>query len=138
MTESQNHSNPPTPASTAFVDRRSGLDRRDDPANQSKVDLDRRRGPGRRLTDFTKAAEGGEHTEEQFLFVQAIDAFKKANGKTFPNWTDVLEVVRLLGYRKTQPSSIEGFDDKDFTEKPDAPHRMRTYPHEQDEDRKAA
>lgn len=129
---------PASPSTPAFVDRRSGVDRRDDPANQGKVDLDRRRGPGRRLTDFTKAAEEGEHTNEQFLFVKAIDAFKQANGKTFPNWTDVLEVVRLLGYRKTQPCVIDGFEDQDFTEKPDAPHKMRTYPHEQDDDRKAA
>ena len=131
--------NTPDPNETARVDRRSGVDRRDDPKSKpSQVDLDRRRGPGRRLTDFTNAAEEGEHTREQFLFVQAIDAFKKANGKTFPTWTDVLEVVRLLGYRKTQEHTIAGLDAEDFTEKPDTPHRMRTYPHEVDEDRKAA
>ncbi|MEM1424279.1 MAG: hypothetical protein AAGH64_09770 [Planctomycetota bacterium] len=129
----------PDPNDRARLDRRSGLDRRDDPKNApSQVDLDRRRGPGRRLTDFTKAAEEGEHTREQFLFVQAIDAFKRANGKTFPTWTDVLEVVRLLGYRKTQEHTISGLDAEDFTEKPDAPHRMRTYPHDADEDRRAA
>ncbi|GAB4517005.1 MAG: hypothetical protein Tsb0013_21360 [Phycisphaerales bacterium] len=133
------HDNHDHPGDPAIVDRRSGLDRRDDPsASPNAVDLDRRRGPGRRLTDFTKAAEEGEHTAEQFLFVKAIDAFKKANGKTFPTWTDVLEVVRLLGYRKTQPHAIADLDAQDFTEKPDAPHRMRTYPHETDEDRKAA
>jgi hypothetical protein len=132
------HEAPSAPDAPAKVDRRSGLDRRDDPASD-KVDLDRRRGPGRRLTDFMKSAEEGEHTAEQFLFVKAIDAFKKANGKTFPTWTDVLEVVRLLGYRKTQPSIIEGIDAEDFTEKPDTPHNVRTYAHTRDdEDRRAA
>ena len=29
------------------------------------------------------------------MFVMAIDAFKRVNEKTFPSWTDVLEVVRL-------------------------------------------
>ena len=36
----------------------------------------------------------------------AINAFKEANGRTFPTWTDVLEVVRKLGYRKTLPSEL--------------------------------
>jgi hypothetical protein len=123
----------------SVVDRRSGLDRRQHPDHEaSSVDLDRRRGPGRRLTDFTKNAEEGSHSREQFLFVQAIDAFKKANGKTFPNWTDVLEVVRLLGYRKTCPSAIELTNAEDWTEKPDAPHNARTYEHDATDARKAA
>src|SRR6185295_88589 len=69
--------------------------------------LERRRGPGRRLSDFVKAAEEGEMTQEQFLFLMAIEGFKKANNKVYPSWTDVLEVLRLLGYRKTQASQIK-------------------------------
>lgn len=61
-------------------------------------------------------------TNEQFLFLMAIDAFKRVNGKTFPNWSDVLEVVRKLGYRKTMPSELElGGRAEDWTERPDAP-----------------
>ncbi len=61
-------------------------------------------------------------TPEQFMFVQAIDAFKRVNGKTFPTWTDVLEVVRRLGYRKTQPSELQlGSKVEDWMERPDAP-----------------
>ena len=60
-------------------------------------------------------------TNEQFLFVQAIDAFKRVNGKTFPTWTDVLEVIRRLGYRKTLPSELcLGSKAEDWTERPDA------------------
>ena len=72
----------------------------------SQSDLDRRRGPGRRRTDFLRAAEEGEMNREQFMFLVAINAFKEANGRTFPTWTDVLEVVRKLGYRKTLPSEL--------------------------------
>lgn len=93
---------PPNPLSV--VDRRSGLDRRD--REDASTNLERRRGPGRRRSDFLRAAEEGEMTEEQFLFIQAIDAFKRVNGKTFPTWTDVLAVVRKLGYRKTMPSEL--------------------------------
>ena len=61
-------------------------------------------------------------TQEQFLFVQAIEAFKRVNGKTFPTWTDVLEVVRRLGYRKTQHSELRlGRKAEDWTERSDAP-----------------
>ena len=95
----------------SVVDRRSGLDRRELLEQLSELDeastgLERRRGPGRRLNDSLRSAEEGELTKEQFLFVMAMEAFKKANGKTFPTWTDVLEVMRLLGYRKTMPMEI--------------------------------
>jgi hypothetical protein len=87
--------------------------------------LERRRGPGRRLSDFTKAAEEGELTQEQFLFLMAIEGFKKANNKVYPSWTDVLEVVRLLGYRKTMPSEIRLRNAEDWQEAPDAPAEVR-------------
>ena len=94
------------PKSTGeIVDRRSGIDRRN-LSTPSQSDLDRRRGPGRRRTDFLRAAEEGEMNREQFMFLIAINAFKEANGRTFPTWTDVLEVVRKLGYRKTLPSEL--------------------------------
>ena len=104
------------------VDRRAGLDRRSGQAPSPGTNLERRRGPGRRRSDFLKAADEGEMTAEQFLFVMAIDTFKRVNSKTFPSWTDVLEVVRKLGYRKTMPSelSLPGQVD-DWTERADAP-----------------
>ena len=106
---------PPNPLSV--VDRRSGLDRRD--REDASTNLERRRGPGRRRSDFLRAAEEGEMTEEQFLFIQAIDAFKRVNGKTFPTWTDVLAVVRKLGYRKTMPSELTlSNQTADWTEAP--------------------
>ena len=81
-------------------ERRSGRDRRDD------TGLERRRGPGRRLSDDRKAAEEGEMTSEQFEFVMAIEAYKKVNKRMYPTWTEVLEVFRQLGYRKVLPRDI--------------------------------
>lgn len=86
---------------------------------------ERGRGPGRRLSDFSRAAEEGELTDEQFLFLKAIEAFKLSNNKTYPSWTDVLEVVRLLGYRKTAPSELAIRGTEDFTEKATAPSNVR-------------
>jgi hypothetical protein len=102
------------------IDRRLGLDRRDE-ADGRNTSLERRRGPGRRRSDFLRSAEEGEMTSEQYLFLRAIEAFKRANGKSFPSWTDVLEVIRRLGYRKTQSSEIDlGGCVDDWTEQPDA------------------
>ncbi|MBK7406530.1 MAG: hypothetical protein IPJ41_18525 [Phycisphaerales bacterium] len=104
-------------------DRRSGRDRRD--GQPEATGFERRRGPGRRLSDFVKAAEEGEMTKEQFLFLVAIDAFKKANNVWYPSWSDVLEVIRLLGYRKTTPSEISFRNAEDWTESPEAPSGVR-------------
>ena len=38
--------------------------------------------------------------EEQFAFIMAIDEYKRVNNRPFPTWTEVLEVIKHLGYRK--------------------------------------
>ncbi len=108
----------------SVVDQRARPDRRKENVG-SPNGLERRRGAGRRLSDFSKAAEEGEMTKEQFLFLMAIESFKKANGKTYPSWTDVLEVIRLLGYRKTMPSEAQVRNADDWREAPDAPAQVR-------------
>src|SRR5690606_15458847 len=69
------------------ADRRLGIDRRQ-LESEAPTGLERRRSAGRRLSDFTRSAEEGELTQEQFLFLMAIDGFKKANGVTLPTGTD--------------------------------------------------
>ncbi len=60
-------------------------------------------------------------TQEQFMFVMAIDSFKRVNGLTFPTWTEVLEVIRKLGYRKTMASELNlGDRVEDWSERPDS------------------
>ncbi len=104
------------------VDRRVFPSRRD---VESETGLERRRGAGRRLSDFQKSAEEGEMNQEQFMFLMAIDAFKKGNARQFPTWTDVLEVIRLLGYRKTMCSELCLSNAEDWTEQADAPANVR-------------
>lgn len=81
-------------------ERRKSVDRRED------TGLERRRGPGRRRNDDRRSAEEGEMTPEQFEFVMAIQTYKKVNKRMFPTWTEVLEVVNQLGYRKVQARDI--------------------------------
>ena len=68
---------------------------------------DNRRGPGRRLSDVRKAAEEGEMTGEQFEFVMAVEMYKKVNKRLYPTWTEVLEVLHQIGYRKVLPREIK-------------------------------
>ena len=78
---------------------RRGADRRESPVDR-RAGLERRRGPGRRRSDSRRSAEEGELNSEQFEFVMAMDEYKRVNKKPFPSWTEVLEVIKYLGYRK--------------------------------------
>ncbi len=72
-----------------------------------RVGMDRRRGPGRRRSDDRRSAEEGEMNDKQFAFIQAIDEYKKVNNKPFPTWTEVLDILVALGYRKVaKPQDI--------------------------------
>ncbi|HEX4052976.1 MAG TPA: hypothetical protein VHX86_01800 [Tepidisphaeraceae bacterium] len=105
----------------SVIDRRGGLERRHKTRAESDytgperraaerretTGLERRRGPGRRLSDDRRCAEEGEMTAEQFEFVMAIETYKKVNKRMYPTWTEVLEVVQQLGYRKVSPRSVD-------------------------------
>jgi hypothetical protein len=89
----------------------SGQERRKKTRRKSVVDrrtgLERRRGPGRRRSDERRSAEEGEMTAEQFEFIMAINEYKRVNKRPFPTWTEVLDVIQALGYRKVaEPQDI--------------------------------
>jgi hypothetical protein len=103
------------------TDRRTGLERRCQTAEQSgysgperrgpwnerrETGLERRRGPGRRLEDDRKSAEEGEMNPYQFEFVMAVQTYKKVNKRLYPTLTEILEVVQQLGYRKVSQREI--------------------------------
>lgn len=86
------------------VDRRTGADRRAGTgADDRRSGLDRRRGPGIRRTEERRSAEEGEMSQEQFDFIRAINEYKQVNSRPFPTWTEVLDVIKALGYRKVAP-----------------------------------
>lgn len=94
-------------------ERRMSGDRREHEVDRRVVNLgsptglERRRGPGRRRTDDRRSAEEGEMTDEQFEFVLAVDTYKRLNNRPFPSWTEILEIVKQLGYRKVEASTIQ-------------------------------
>lgn len=86
----------------SVVDRRSGADRRGAGGAELSA-FDRRRGPGRRRTDYRRDAEEGHMNEEQLEFIKAVDEYKRVNSRPFPTWTEVLDLILYLGYRKVAP-----------------------------------
>ena len=90
-----------------FIEHRGGQDRRESVVDR-RLGLERRRGPGRRRSDERKSAEEGQMSDEQFEFLMAIDEYKRKNMRPFPTWTEVLEVIKALGYRKVaEPQPLE-------------------------------
>ena len=91
------------------TERRNGTDRRESVVDR-RLGLDRRRGPGKRRSDQRKAAEEGQMSDEQFEFLMAVDEYKRKNARPFPTWTEVLELIKALGYRKVaQPKPLERY-----------------------------
>lgn len=72
------------------------IDRRNrEPAERKKHDADRRR-----LVDPTTCER--EYTDEEISFMRAMDQYKRDNRRPFPTWSEVLEVLFSLGYRKVE------------------------------------
>ncbi|GAH63758.1 unnamed protein product [marine sediment metagenome] len=69
-------------------DRRSGFDRRRD--LRRKEDQ----------AAFQKRVEEGDLTLEEIEFVRAIDRYKQKFNRPFPTWSEVLAIVKELGYTK--------------------------------------
>ncbi len=56
----------------------------------------RRKQQRRRQIDPTTCER--EYNDDELLFMQALDAYKRSSGRMFPTCSEVLEVVRSLGY----------------------------------------
>ena len=94
----------------ARTDRRSGKDRRnqsDRRRGAEKVEIERRSGgqrrqkvERRRQIDPTTCER--DYTDAEIEFMTAIDRYRRENGRPFPTWSEVLEVVSSLGYEKVQ------------------------------------
>jgi len=67
------------------VERRSGGERR-------------HQGERRRQVDPTTCER--DYNDEEIIFMKAMDQYKRDNRRPFPTWSEVLEVLYSLGYRK--------------------------------------
>ena len=61
----------------------------------------------RRLIDPTTCER--DYSEDEAEFMKAMDRYKRENRRPFPTWSEVLEVMRSLGYRKVaEPTEMPG------------------------------
>jgi len=98
---------------SVFAQRRDAVKERRKAVVDRRLSLDRRRGPGKRRSEDRRSAEEGQMTDEQFDFVTAIDEYKRLNQKPFPTWTEVLEIIKAMGYRKiAEPQPLDTADSK--------------------------
>ena len=77
-----------------MADRRSGADRRTSPERRYAL---------RRKADqeaFQKRVEEGDLTLEEIEFVRAVDRYKRKFNQPFPTWSEILAIVKELGYTK--------------------------------------
>jgi hypothetical protein len=94
------------PTNYSGAERRARVDRRVQPDRRSggerRIGFDRRHA-FRRIEDqqaFQKRIEDGELTLEEIQFVRAIDHYKRKFNRPFPTWSEVLAIVKELGYTK--------------------------------------
>jgi hypothetical protein len=101
----------PDPRDRRREDRRSGADRRagrEAPHGVDRRQTDRRHGERRTEPPVPgKYRAGARHMNEYPLlpeemeFINAINAYKQRHARPFPTWSEVLHVLRALGYTKT-------------------------------------
>ena len=93
------------------MDRRTNDRRKSDRRQQEvAVENERREGPRRKVQrrrqiDPTTCER--DYTDHEIEFMQALDAYKRANGRMFPTCSEILEVVRDLGYHRLNDEQIE-------------------------------
>jgi len=91
-------------------DRRKLQDRRSNDSETNYVGEERRRTPRRKVErrrqiDPTTCER--DYTDDEIEFMKAMDIYKRKSGRQFPTWSEVLEVVQNLGYRKVaEPTEI--------------------------------
>jgi hypothetical protein len=58
----------------------------------------------RRFVDPTTCER--EYTEAEMEFMLAMSEYKQRSGRMFPTWSEVLEVLRALGYEKVEEAAV--------------------------------
>jgi hypothetical protein len=101
------------------VDRRAPADRRGTASASDRrkknipVAFERRTGSDRRGVERRRQVDPTtcelDYTGEEVEFMRTMDVYKRLSGRQFPTWTEVLEVLHSMGYRKiAEPTPLPG------------------------------
>jgi len=87
------------------TDRRQKNDRRkkNEPVAQERRQGERRQKVQRRRQIDPTTCER-DYTADEIEFMQAMDDYKRRSGRMFPTCSEILEVIREIGYVKQSPS----------------------------------
>ena len=67
--------------------------------------VDQRKTERRRQIDPTTCER--DYSDQEIDFMKAMDDYKRRSGRQFPTWSEVLEVLHSMGYRKVaEPTDI--------------------------------
>ena len=91
----------------ASVGRRFKSERRTptldvNPTTEERRQTPRRKVERRRQIDPTTCER--DYSLQEVEFMKAMDDYKRRSGRSFPTWSEVLEVVRSLGYVQSAPA----------------------------------
>ncbi len=87
------------------IDRRRGPDREEAAAKAAPAKLERRAKVQRRRQIDPTTCER-DYSDDEVLFMNAMDEYKRTSGRMFPTCSEVLEVIRGLGYVRLSPAEI--------------------------------
>jgi hypothetical protein len=87
-------------------ERRNGNERRNEsqPVAVERRKLQRREKVSRRRQIDPTTCER-DYSVEEVEFMHALDRYKRTSGRMFPTCSEVLEVIRGLGYAKLNPAA---------------------------------
>ena len=96
------------------IDRRDNdpTDRRDDGPTKSPPKIERREKVQRRRQIDPTTCER-DYTDAEVAFMNAMNAYKRKSGRMFPTCSEVLEVVRSLGYVQLTPAELAARGDSE-------------------------
>src|SRR6266404_2745573 len=68
-----------------------------------------RRDTGERRRQIDPTTRERDYNNEEIEFMKSMDQYKRENRRPFPTWSEVLEVLRAMGYRKVaEPMQMPG------------------------------
>jgi hypothetical protein len=99
-TPSSTGSIPPDSASTCVPNdrRKRSIPVATDRRRAQNAAEKRKNSERRRLIDPTTCER--DYNDDETEFMKAMDRYKRENRRPFPTWSEVLEVLRSLGYRR--------------------------------------
>jgi hypothetical protein len=101
--------------STAVIESRKGVERRVAERRQAATAVVKERRVGERREKVNRRRQidpttcERDYNDEEIAFMKAMDQYKRDNRRPFPTWSEVLEVLQALGYRRVaEPTALPG------------------------------